>query len=136
MNKLFLTMLLALGTTIASAQFSVITTITEVEDEYNLTDKLAVGYDVNEKLTLGFALDGEDKYEVFGRYSLAPNWWGYGSYDTEGEGEFIDRLDLGVGYSFNVWNNFYVEPNYTVSMEKNDEDEYEGKLNLSLSYKF
>ena len=136
MNKLFLTMLLALGTTIASAQFSVITTVTEVEDEYNLTDKLAVGYDINEKLTLGFALDGEDKYEVFGRYSLAPNWWGYGSYDTEGEGEFIDRLDLGVGYSFNVWNNFYVEPNYTVSMEKNDEDEYEGKLNLSLSYKF
>ena len=136
MNKLFLTMLLALGTTIASAQFSVITTVTEVEDEYNLTDKLALGYDVNEKLTLGFALDGEDKYEVFGRYSLAPNWWGYGSYDTEGEGEFIDRLDLGVGYSFNVWNNFYVEPNYTVSMEKNDEDEYEGKLNLSLSYKF
>ena len=48
MNKLFLTMLLALGTTIASAQFSVITTVTEVEDEYNLTDKLAVGYDVNE----------------------------------------------------------------------------------------
>ena len=136
MNKLFLTMLLALGTTIASAQFSVITTVTEVEDEYNLTDKLALGYDVNEKLTLGFALDGEDKYEVFGRYSLAPNWWGYGSYDTEGEGEFIDRLDLGVGYSFNVWNNFYVEPNYTVSMEKNDEDEYEGKLNLGLSYKF
>ena len=136
MNKLFLTMLLALGTTIASAQFSVITTVTEVEDEYNLTDKLALGYDVNEKLTLGFALDGEDKYEVFGRYSLAPNWWGYGSYDTEGEGEFIDRLDLGVGYSFNVWNKFYIEPNYTVSMEKNDEDEYEGKLNLSLSYKF
>ena len=39
MNKLFLTMLLALGTTIASAQFSIITTVTEVEDEYNFTDK-------------------------------------------------------------------------------------------------
>ena len=48
MNKLFLTMSLALITTIASAQFSIITTVTEVEDEYNFTDKLAVGYDVND----------------------------------------------------------------------------------------
>ena len=136
MNKLFLTMLLALGTTIASAQFSVITTVTEVEDEYNLTDKLALGYDINEKLTLGFALDGEDKYEVFGRYSLAPNCWAYGSYDTEGEGEFIDRLDLGVGYSYNVWNSLYVEPSYVIPMKKNDEDNYEGTFNFGLSYKF
>ena len=136
MNKLFLTMLLALGTTIASAQFSIITTVTEVEDEYNFTDKLAVGYDLNEKLMLGVAMDGEDKYEVIGRYHFANNCWAYGSFDTEGEGEYVDRLDLGVGYSFNVIDNLFVEPNYTMSMKKNDEDEYDGKLNLSLSYKF
>ena len=137
MTKLFLTMTLAFSTMIASAQFSALTTISEATDStWSVTDKLGVGYQLNEKLMLGFALDGEDKYEVFGRYSLAPNCWAYGSYDTEGEGEFIDRLDLGVGYSYNVWNNFYVEPNYTISMEKNDEDEYEGKLNLGLSYKF
>ena len=136
MNKLFLTMLLALGTTIASAQFSIITTVTEVEDEYNLTDKLAVGYDLNEKLMLGVAMDGEDKYEVIGRYHFADNCWAYGSFDTEGEGEYVDRLDLGVGYSFKVIDNLFVEPNYTMSMKKNDEDEYDGKLNLSLSYKF
>tara|TARA_R100000900_G_scaffold28495_1_gene22351 strand:+ start:181 stop:591 length:411 start_codon:yes stop_codon:yes gene_type:complete len=136
MNKLFLTMLLALGTTIASAQFSIITTVTEVEDEYNFTDKLAVGYDLNEKLMLGVAMDGEDKYEVIGRYHFADNCWAYGSFDTEGEGEYVDRLDLGVGYSFKVIDNLFVEPNYTMSMKKNDEDEYDGKLNLSLSYKF
>ena len=136
MNKLFLTMLLALGTTIASAQFSIITTVTEVEDEYNFTDKLAVGYDLNEKLMLGVAMDGEDKYEVIGRYHFADNCWAYGSFDTEGEGEYVDRLDLGVGYSFKVIDNLFVEPNYTMSMRKNDDDDYEGKLNLSLSYKF
>ena len=136
MNKLFLTMLLALGTTIASAQFSIITTVTEVEDEYNFTDKLAVGYDLNEKLMLGVAMDGEDKYEVIGRYHFANNCWAYGSFDTEGEGEYVDRLDLGVGYSFKVIENLFVEPNYTMSMKKNDVDEYDGKLNLSLSYKF
>jgi hypothetical protein len=136
MNKLFLTMLLALGTTIASAQFSIITTVTEVEDEYNFTDKLAVGYDLNEKLMLGIAMDGEDKYEVIGRYHFADNCWAYGSFDTEGEGEYVDRMDLGVGYSFKVIDNLFVEPNYTMSMRKNDDDDYEGKLNLSLSYKF
>ena len=36
MNKLFLTMLLALGTTIASAQFSIITTVTEVEESIKI----------------------------------------------------------------------------------------------------
>ena len=34
MNKLFLTLTLALFTTMASAQFSVLTTVTEVEEEY------------------------------------------------------------------------------------------------------
>jgi len=136
MNKLFLTMLLALVTTIASAQFTVITTVTEVEDEYNFTDKLAVGYDLNEKLMLGLAMDGEEKYEVIARYNLANNCWAYGSFDTEGEGEYIDRTEIGVGYSYNVWKGLCIEPNYTMSMMKNDEDEYEGKLNLSLSYKF
>ena len=117
-------------------QLTRILTKTIIMNKLFLTMLLALGYDVNEKLMLGIAMDGDDKYEVIGRYTLAPNCWAYGSYDTEGEGEFIDRLDLGVGYSYNVWNNFYIEPNYTVSMEKNDEDEYEGKLNLGLSYKF
>ena len=124
MNKLFLTMLLALGTTIASAQFSIITTVTEVEDEYNFTDKLAVGYDLNDKFMVGIAMDGEDTYELMGRYHFANNCWGYASYDTEGDGELEDKLDLGVGYSFSVWNNLYIDPNYTMSMRKNDDDEY------------
>ena len=135
MNKLFLTMSLALITTIASAQFSIITTVTEVEDEYNFTDKLAVGYDVNDEFMIGLAMDGEDNYELIGRYHFADNCWGYASYDTESDGELEDRLDLGVGYSFNIWNNFCIEPSYTMSMRKNNEDEYEGTINLSLSYK-
>ena len=74
MNKLFLTMTLAFCTMIASAQYSVLTTFTSVEDEagettYNVTDKLGVGYQVNEKLMVGLTMDGEDKYELQGRYS-------------------------------------------------------------------
>tara|TARA_B100000424_G_C22601252_1_gene335905 strand:- start:234 stop:575 length:342 start_codon:yes stop_codon:yes gene_type:complete len=112
------------------------TTVTEVEDEYNFTDNLAVGYNVSDILMLGLEMDGEDNYEVMARYAFADNCWAYGSFDTEGEGEYVDRLDLGVGYSFNIWQGLYIDPNYTVSMKKNSDDEYEGKLNFTISYKF
>ena len=136
MNKLFLTMLFSVATMLASAQITVMATVTEVNDEYNFTDNLAVGYNVNDMLMVGLEMDGEDKYEVMARYSFANNCWAYGSFDTEGEGEYVDRLDLGIGYSFNIWNNFYADPNYTISMNKNSDDEYEGNFNLTLSYKF
>ena len=136
MNKLFLTMLFSVATIVASAQMTVMTTVTEVEDEYNFTDNLAVGYNVSDILMLGLEMDGEDNYEVMARYAFADNCWVYSSFDTEGEGEYVDRLDLGVGYSFNIWQGLYIDPNYTVSMKKNSDDEYEGKLNFTISYKF
>ena len=128
MNKLFLTMLFSVATIVASAQMTVMTTVTEVEDEYNFTDNLAVGYNVSDILMLGLEMDGEDNYEVMARYAFADNCWAYGSFDTEGEGEYVDRLDLGVGYSFNIWEGLYFDRNYTVSMKKNSDDEYEGKI--------
>jgi len=136
MNKLFLTMLFSVATLLVSAQITVMTTVTEVEDEYNFTDNMAVAYNVNDMLMIGLEMDGEDKYEVMARYAFANNCWAYGSFDTEGEGEYVDRLDLGIGYSFNIWENFYVDPNYTISMNKNSDDEYEGNFNLTLSYRF
>jgi len=136
MNKLFLTMLLSVATIVASAQITIISTVTEVDDEYNFTDNLAVGYNINNMLMLGLEMNGEENYNVMARYSFADNCWAYGSYDTEAEGELIDKLNLGVGYSFNVWQGLYIDPNYTVSMMKNSEDEYEGKLNFTVSYRF
>ena len=136
MNKLFLTMLLSVATIVASAQITIISTVTEVDDEYNFTDNLAVGYNINNMLMLGLEMNGEENYNVMARYSFADNCWAYGSYDTEAEGELIDKLNLGVGYSFNVWEGLYIDPNYTVSMMKNSEDEYEGKLNFTVSYRF
>ena len=90
MNKLFLTMLFSVATIVASAQMTVMTTVTEVEDEYNFTDNLAVGYNVSDILMLGLEMDGEDNYEVMARYAFADNCWAYGSFDTEGEGEYVD----------------------------------------------
>ncbi len=139
MNKLFLTMTLAFCTMIASAQFSVLTTVTEGSDSsWNITDKLGVGYQVNEKLMVGLTMDGEDKYELLGRYSLMNGIWGtcaY-SYDADSEAELMDKVNVGVGYSFKLWNNLYIDPNYTMPLKEDEAGEREGSLNLSVSYKF
>ena len=142
MNKLFLTMTLAFCTMIASAQYSAITTVTSVEEgdetTYNVTDKLGVGYQVNEKLMVGITMDGEDKYELLGRYSLMNGIWGtcVYSYDTDSEAELMDKVNVGVGYSFNVWKGLSIDPNYTMPAKADEAGEREGTLNLSVSYKF
>ena len=143
MNKLFLTMTLAFCTMIASAQYSVLTTVTSVEDEagettYNATDKLGVGYQVNEKLMVGLTLDGEDKYEVLGRYSLMNGIWGTCVYnhESDSETELMDKVDVGIGYSWNVWKGLSIDPNYTMPAKADEAGEREGSLNLSISYKF
>jgi len=142
MNKLFLTMTLALCTMVASAQYSVLTTVTSVEEAdettYNVTDKLGVGYQVSEKLMVGLTKNGEDKYELLGRYSLMNGLWGtcVYNYEADSETELMDKVNVGVGYSFKVWNNLYIDPNYTMPLKADEAGEREGNLNLSISYKF
>jgi predicted porin len=127
---------------VASAQYSVLTTITSVEEAdettYNVTDKLGVGYQVSEKLMVGLTMDGEDKYELLGRYSLMNGIWGMCaySYEADSEAELMDKVNVGVGYSFKVWNNLYIDPNYTMPLKEDEAGEREGNLNLSISYKF
>ena len=135
-------MTLAFCTMIASAQYSVLTTITSVEDEagestYNVTDKLGVGYQMNEKLLVGLTRDGEDNYELLGRYALINGVWGtcVYSYAKDSETELMDNVALGLGYSFKVWGKLHVEPNYTMPYKKDEAGEREGTLNLGISYK-
>ena len=138
MTKLFLTMALAFCTMVASAQYSVLTTVTEVEEEYNITDKIGVGYQVNEKLMVGLTMDGEDSYELLGRYALMNGVWGtcVYNYEADSDTELMDNIELGLGYSFNIWDKLYIEPNYTMPAKENETGDREGTLNLSVSYKF
>jgi len=139
MTKLFLTMTLAFSTMIASAQFSALTTVNETADStWSATEKLGVGYQVNEKLMVGITMDGEDKYEVLARYDVYKGVWAtcVYNYDAESEDKLMDKMDLGLGYSFKVWKNLYLDPNYTLSLKEDEEGDREGALNLSVSYKF
>ena len=83
-------------------------------------------------------MDGEENYELLGRYSLMNGIWGactY-SYDADSEAELMDKVNVGVGYSIKVWKNLHFDPNYTLSLKEDEEGNREGALNLSVSYKF
>ena len=85
MKQLFLTTMLALVTTFASAQFVALTTFNEGADSsWNVTDKMGVGYQMNDKLMVAVTMDGEDAYELLGRYDVYKGVWAtciYNSYE-------------------------------------------------------
>ena len=138
MNKLFLTMLFAFSTMIASAQFVGLTTLNEGTDStWNVTDKIGVGYVVNEKLMVAATMDGEDAYELLGRYDVYNGIWATCIYNHEkdSEAEMKDKMELGLGYSFNVWNKLYVDPYYVMPMKEDAEGNREGEFRLGISYK-
>jgi len=132
MKKMFLTMALAFVTMISSAQFMVITTMTQPADgeEWamsNVTDNMGVGYVLNDKMTLGVVKNGED-YDLWGRYNIN---FIYVAMQAPTE-EMADNMTFGVGYSLRVWNNLYVDPSYMMSMKEDSE----GEFKVGLSYKF
>ena len=135
MNKLFLTMTLALVTMFASAQIMVITTVEQPADDAewgmsNFTDNLGIGYQLNEKVTVGIVKNGED-YDLWGRYQLQ---MGYLSVQAPSE-EMADNLNVGVGYSLEVWNGLYVEPSYSMPLKEDGEGNREGAFKLGIAYK-
>jgi len=135
MNKLFLTMTLALVTMFASAQIMVVTTIEQPADDAewemsNFTDNLGIGYQLNEKITVGAVRSGED-YDLWGRYQLKMV---YLSVQAPTE-EMTDNLNVGIGYSLKVWNSVYVEPNYSMPLKEDAEGNREGAFKLGIAYK-
>jgi len=135
MNKLFLTMTLALVTMFASAQIMVVTTVEQPADDAewemsNFTDNLGIGYQLNEKITVGAVKNGED-YDLWGRYQLQ---MGYLSVQAPTE-EMADNLNIGVGYSLQVWNSLYIEPSYSMPLKEDGEGNRKGAFKLGVAYK-
>jgi len=144
MRNLFLTVTLALATMVAGAQnFLVVTTYNAPEDgeEFevsSLTDNLGIGYAINDTWTVGLISAGEDEngdknYDLFGRYNWNENVYVSVQAPTE---ETTDNLNIGLGYSFVVWKALAIEPNYTISLNEDENGEREGTFNLGLAYRF
>ena len=129
MKKTILTTVVALFCLSASAQYRVMSNVNEpTEGESwgveNFTDNIGVGYQVNNEVMIGVMQNGDD-YDFVARYNVSDNLYLSAQMPTENA---VDNMTLGVGFSINVWNNLYVEPNYTT---KDDE----GSFNIGLSYK-
>ena len=129
MKKTILTTVIALFCLSASAQYRVMSNVNEPTDGESwgvetFTDNIGVGYQVNNEVMIGVMQNGDD-YDFVGRYSLSDNMYLSAQMPTENA---VDNMTLGVGFSINVWNNLYVEPNYTI---KEDQDGF----NVGLSYK-
>ena len=136
MKKVILTTMFAFATLFASAQFTVITNVDMPEDgeglqASSLTDNLGIGYQLNSKIMVGAVKNGED-YDLFGRYYINVI---YVSLQGATE-EMADNLNIGVGYSFNMWRNLYIEPNYSMPTNEDAEGNREGEFKLGVAYKF
>jgi len=137
MKKMFLTMALALIAMVSSAQFMVVTTVSQPADSAewgmsNITDNMGIGYQFNDKMTVGVVRNGED-YDIWGRYDIS---FAYITVQAPTDSTMMDNMNIGIGYSLNVWNKLYVEPSYTMPMNADSEGNREGKLNVGLAYRF
>ena len=129
MKKTILTAVIALFTLAASAQVTVMSSVSQPSDAEtwgfdNLTNDMGVGYQLSDKVMVGLQKNGDD-YDFIGRYNVSNSLYLSAQMPTE---DATDNMTLGVGMSIKVWNSLYVEPNYTT---KNDE----GSFNIGLSYK-
>jgi opacity protein-like surface antigen len=141
MKKLILTFAVAISTLFASAQnFMVVSTYDGDQEETmdKVSQNLGFGYALNNTWTLGMIQAGEDvdgdmTYDLWSRYNMKNNLYVSAQAPTE---ETMDNLTVGLGYSYNVWKGLNVEPNYTMSLNDDENGDREGTFNLGLSYKF
>ena len=136
MKKIVLTTITVCVCLFASAQFSIMSSVNIPEDgeEWNMssvTDNMGAGYQINDNMMAGVMKNGEN-YDLFGRYYFENI---YVSLQAPTE-EASENMKLGAGYSYNVWDKLYIEPNYSMPMKEDENGEREGKFVLGVSYKF
>ena len=133
MKKVFLTAVLAFATIFASAQIMVVTTYDGDQEESmdKLTANMGIGYSISDNIVIGGVKNGDD-YDLFARYNYKDAIY-FSLQMATGDNE---GTSVGVGYSLNMWNSLYIEPNYSMPTEKDANGDREGTFNLGLGYRF
>jgi len=126
MKKIFLTLAICFTTLLASAQFTMVSSIDKpAEDESwglsNFTNDIGVGYQATDKIMIG-AIKSGDNYNLFARYSM-------GDFYIMGEMDSNDEMNWGAGYSIKLWKALYIEPNYMMGDD-------EGEFAIGMAYRF
>ena len=132
MKKILLSTLFAFATIIASAQILVVGTFDNDQEETvdKFTKNMGIGYMINDKFVVGGISNGDD-FDLMGRYMVSDDLFVSLQMPTENS---TDNMTLGVGYGFNVWNMLYIEPNYSMNLGDNNDDEGEFKIGFSLRF--
>jgi len=140
MKNLILTAVLVIATLFVSAQdLMVVTNITKTADGEkagieNITNRIGVGYQVNNNLIIGLqSAARDDGYDMFLRYLWQENIYVSLSMPTE---ESTDNMKIGIGFSLNISGNLYVEPNYNIPLSDDASGNRDGDFVLGLSYRF
>tara|TARA_B100000674_G_scaffold250706_1_gene206789 strand:- start:261 stop:767 length:507 start_codon:yes stop_codon:yes gene_type:complete len=167
MKKLLLTAVVAFSTLFASAQIMLLTTYDgDLEGANQITGNIGIGFQASDQITAGvqrstemvasvkldaagdtvFMPDGltpadtsteESSYNLFVRYTVKDDIYAIFQMPTK---DGSDLARIGLGYSFQVMNNLYFEPSYTVLMKADKSDGTESgdrmaKFNMGISYK-
>ena len=132
MKKILLSTLFAFATIIASAQILVVGTFDNDQEETvdKFTKNMGIGYMINDKFVVGGISNGDD-FDLMGRYMISDDLFVSLQMPTENS---TDNMTLGVGYGFNVWSMLYIEPNYSMNLGDNNEDDGEFKIGFSLRF--
>jgi hypothetical protein len=137
MRKLFLTMVIALSTLIASAQFTVVSNFNMPEDGEslgidNFTSNVGIGYECLPMTIFGVNKNGDD-FDVFMRrtfkQTLCGEYFFFAQAPTE---DMFDNIRVGIAHSFYFYKNFFLNPGYSVDLSGFDN----GDFNIGISYKF
>jgi len=140
MKKILFTIITIFTTLAASAQFSAMTTLLIHEENSelnmegmtdNIKDNIGIGYEINENIKIGAVKNGED-FELFTRYYIENI---YVSLQVPTDDMYED-MKWGFGYSYNIWDNLYIEPNYSISTKEDENGEINGDIAIGISYKF
>jgi len=133
MKKICLVLAVAFSSICASAQFVATSNINEPSENEswgfsNFTEDLGLGYQISESFIVGLQRNGEE-YDLFGRYNLNDNMYLSAQMPTENS---TDNLRVGIGYSTRLVGEFYVEPNYSIDWNT----EEDGEFKIGIAYRF
>ena len=132
MKKFLLSAICAFATIFASAQIMVVGTFDNDKEEVvdKFTKNIGIGYMISDKFVVGGISNGDD-FDIMGRYLVSDDLFVQLQMPTENS---TDNMVLGVGYGFNVWNMLYVEPNYSMNLGDNSDEDGEFKIGFSLRF--
>ena len=158
MKKLLLTAVVAFSTLFASAQIMLLTTYDgDLEGASQITGNVGLAFQASDQITAGIqrstvmvndsanwvpgvdttSQKEESSYDLFVRYTVKDDVYAIFQMPTK---DGSDLARIGLGYSFQVMNNLYFEPSYTMLMKADKSDGSEsgdrmGKFNMGIAYK-